>query len=195
MCPYLRFWPLYSAIARSSNDKISGPCNNYEVLYRSDWTGNTVSCFHRSLERILVDDREPSSPLFGKLTAEDYKFALIEYSGNCKPESDTCLEFWAETQTWYSCAMRQFGNVFWECVGSLAPHMPEVDDFALQVGTMWIVLMDAQVLCSKRMTNVGSCNQDNVLGSLFLATIAEDSYLDLSKRVLRVFDSGTRNTN
>lgn len=49
--------------------------------------------------------------------------------------------------------MREFGNVFWERVGSLALRMPEVDDFATQVGLMCLVLMDAQVLCSHSMSD------------------------------------------
>ena len=84
--------------------------------------------FEFSLGRIIQWDlliREPAS------------FAYIKKSGTARMRK--------------SRAMIQFGNVFWEAVGSLAHCMPEVDDIGTQVGLMCAVLVDAYTLSSHCM--------------------------------------------
>ena len=69
-----------------------------------------------------------------------------------------------------SRAMIQFGNVFWEAVGSLALRMPEVDDIGTQVGLMCAVLVDTHLLSSHCMDDRAfhRWSQDIALRSLFL---------------------------
>ncbi|KAM0795492.1 hypothetical protein BDR22DRAFT_593200 [Usnea florida] len=50
-------------------------------------------------------------------------------------------------------AMIQFGNVYWESVGSLVLRMPEVDDIVTQVGLMCAVLVDTHILYSHSMSD------------------------------------------
>ena len=116
-------------------------------------------------------------------TYEDDKFVislgslLLWDRGKSRTASYVYTKTLEEMKTWKPRAMRQFGNVFWEGVGSLALRMPEVDDFATQVGLMCTVLVDAYVLSSHSMSDpeLNSWSQDIALRSFFLTASREVS--------------------
>lgn len=49
-------------------------------------------------------------------------------------------------------SVRQFGKIFWRSLSIMILSVPEVDDFDTQVGLMYFVLMDVQVLCLQEMS-------------------------------------------
>ena len=93
---------------------------------------------------------------------------------NREPVSHAHTKKSGKARTRKSRAMIQFGDVFWEAVGSLALRMPQVDDIVTQVGLMCAVLMDTKILCSHSMSDRAfhRWSQDISLRSVILSATA-----------------------